>query len=69
MDVDANAEQGQAGPSSEPSATAVAAEHSSIPSGVGNEPATQVTRHFAATRAKSDSTLKNGTRPFERCHD
>lgn len=69
MDVDANAECARAAPASEPSATAVAAEHSSIPSGVGNEPATQATRHLAATRAKGDSALKNRANPFERSHD
>lgn len=69
MDVDANAECAQAAPASEPSATAVAAEQSPIPSGVGNEPATQVMRHFAAMRAESDCVLKNATHTFERCHD
>lgn len=69
MDVDANAECARAARSSEPSATTVAADHSSIPGGVGNEPATHVMRHFAAMRAESDCALKNATHRFERCHD
>lgn len=69
MDVDAKAECAQAAPSSEPSATAVAAEHSSIPGGVADEPATQESLYFAAMRAESDCALKNATHRFERCHD
>jgi hypothetical protein len=69
MDVDANAERAQAGRSSEPSATAVAAKRSSIPSAVWLAPATHVTRHFAAMRAKGGPALKNGTSPSERSHD
>ena len=69
MDVDANAECARAAPASELSATAVAAVYSSIPGGVGNEPATQAMRPFAAMRAESDCALKNATHRFERCHD
>ena len=69
MDVDANAECARAAPTSEPSATAVAAVYSSIPGGGVNEPATQAMRHSAAMRAESNCALKNATHRFERCHD